>query len=93
MSRTSTAPREGNTIPLGEAWDSGMADWSATDRQTYANDLDTCSLLTVHDRASQSKSDRDPAPWVPAAAAATCRCIFVRGTLETRLACKVSSVR
>ncbi|MFJ6384715.1 HNH endonuclease family protein [Kitasatospora sp. NPDC092039] len=72
-------------VPLGEAWDSGAAVWSAAERQAYANDLDDPrSLLAVHDSANQSKADRDPAQWMPPAASATCRYIADWVTVKTR---------
>ncbi|MEV8455454.1 HNH endonuclease family protein [Streptomyces sp. NPDC052095] len=72
-------------VPLGEAWDSGAAAWSAAERQAYANDLDDKrSLLAVHDSANQSKADRDPAQWMPPAASATCRYISDWVTVKTR---------
>ncbi|MFT2016326.1 HNH endonuclease family protein [Streptomyces sp. 796.1] len=72
-------------VPLGEAWDSGAAGWSAAERQSYANDLDDeRSLLAVHDSANQSKADRDPAEWMPPATSATCRYISDWVTVKTR---------
>ncbi|MFE2106939.1 hypothetical protein ACFXAF_13855 [Kitasatospora sp. NPDC059463] len=59
--------------------------WSAAERQAYANDLDDPrSLLAVNDSANQSKADRDPAQWMPPAAAATCRYISDWVTVKTR---------
>jgi Protein of unknown function (DUF1524) len=72
-------------VPLGEAWDSGAAAWTAAERQAYANDLgDERSLLAVHDSANQSKADRDPAEWMPPAASATCRYISDWVTVKAR---------
>ncbi|WP_093858233.1 hypothetical protein [Streptomyces sp. TLI_053] len=42
------------------------------------------SLLAVHDSTTQSKADRDPAQWMPPAAAATCRYISDWVTVKTR---------
>ncbi|MBZ3904427.1 HNH endonuclease family protein [Streptomyces griseiscabiei] len=72
-------------VPLGEAWDSGAAAWSATERRDYANDLDDeRSLLAVRDSVNQSKADRDPGEWMPPAASATCRYIADWVTVKTR---------
>ncbi|MHA4819318.1 HNH endonuclease family protein [Streptomyces aculeolatus] len=72
-------------VPLGEAWDSGAAAWSAAERQAYANDLDDRrALLAVHDSANQSKADRDPAEWLPPATAATCRYVTDWVVVKTR---------
>ncbi|MGL5864381.1 MAG: HNH endonuclease family protein [Dermatophilaceae bacterium] len=55
-------------VPLAEAWGSGASDWSAERREAYANDLgDRRTLVGVTDTVNQSKSDQDPAEWLPAA--------------------------
>ena len=53
-------------VPLKEAWDSGAWAWDANTRQAYANDLDYgMSLIAVSASSNRSKSDRDPADWLP----------------------------
>jgi hypothetical protein len=53
-------------VPLKEAWDSGARTWDDDTRERYANDLDDPrSLVAVTDNVNQSKSDRDPAEWLP----------------------------
>jgi hypothetical protein len=53
-------------VPLAEAWDSGARNWTAADRERYANDLgDYRSLVGVTDTVNQEKSDQDPATWLP----------------------------
>lgn len=53
-------------VPLKEAWDSGAHTWDDDARERYANDLgDPRSLVAVTDNENQSKSDRDPAEWLP----------------------------
>jgi Protein of unknown function (DUF1524) len=55
-----------HVVALGEAWDSGAWDWTADDRERYANDLgDWRSLVAVTDNVNQSKGERDPAEWLP----------------------------
>ncbi|MFP5253074.1 MAG: excalibur calcium-binding domain-containing protein [Actinomycetes bacterium] len=62
-------------VPLAEAWDSGARRWNAATRQRFANDLrDPRSLVAVTASSNRSKSDRDPAEWMPA----TGRCKYVR---------------
>jgi hypothetical protein len=61
-------------VPLAEAWDSGARNWTAAQREQYANDLgDARDLVAVTDNVNQAKGDRDPAEWMPSAASATCR--------------------
>lgn len=53
-------------IPLKEAWDSGAWNWTAAQRQTFANDLsDSRALIAVTAGQNRSKSDRDPSNWIP----------------------------
>jgi len=53
-------------VPLKEAWDSGAWAWDAKTREAYANDLDyDMSLIAVSASSNRSKSDRDPADWLP----------------------------
>jgi putative cell wall-binding protein len=60
-------------IPLKEAWDSGAHAWTADRRQAFANDLDLAeSLIAVSASSNRSKSDRDPAEWMPPRTAYHC---------------------
>ena len=53
-------------IPLKEAWDSGAYSWSASQRRAFANDLaNSQALIAVTASSNRSKSDRDPADWLP----------------------------
>jgi len=61
-------------VPLAESWDSGASQWSKERRVRYANYLDDPRhLVAVTARSNRSKSDQDPATWMPPAADATCR--------------------
>ncbi|MEU1918344.1 HNH endonuclease family protein [Streptomyces massasporeus] len=61
-------------VPLAEAWDSGASAWTAQRREQYANDQgQEASLVAVTARSNRSKSDQDPAQWLPPAADAHCR--------------------
>uniref|UniRef100_UPI0013CE521A HNH endonuclease family protein n=1 Tax=Streptomyces sp. S5 TaxID=1456735 RepID=UPI0013CE521A len=61
-------------VPLAEAWDSGASAWTATRREAYANDQgQPASLVAVTARTNRSKSDQDPAEWLPPAPGALCR--------------------
>jgi hypothetical protein len=63
-------------VPLAEAWDSGARRWNAGTRTRFANDLgDRRSLVAVSASSNRTKSDADPAEWLPRKAA---RCRYVR---------------
>lgn len=54
-------------VPLKEAWVSGAYSWDSTTRTQFGNDLGyAASLLAVSASSNRSKSDRDPAGWMPA---------------------------
>ena len=53
-------------VPLAEAWDSGASGWDDKKRELYANDqTDARHLIAVTGASNRSKSDRDPAEWMP----------------------------
>jgi len=55
-----------HVVALAEAWDSGAHSWTSAERQAFANDLgDPRSLVAVTSSINSSKSDRDPATWLP----------------------------
>lgn len=63
-------------IPLKEAWDSGAYAWSSAKRKEFANDLGFGgSLIAVTASSNRSKSDRDPADWLPPNTGYRCRYI------------------
>ncbi len=62
-----------HVVALKEAWESGARSWTSTDRTRYANDLGySRTLLAVTDNVNASKSDRDPAQWLPPRSSAHC---------------------
>jgi hypothetical protein len=53
-------------VPLAEAWDSGASSWDAAKKEMYANDqTDPRHLIAVTGASNRSKSDQDPAEWMP----------------------------
>jgi len=53
-------------VPLKEAWVSGAWQWTAATRTGFGNDLGyAASLLAVSSSSNRSKSDSDPARWLP----------------------------
>ncbi len=62
-----------HVVALAEAWDSGAYAWTTQHRTSYANDLtDQRTLKAVTDNVNASKSDKDPAGWLPANGGDTC---------------------
>jgi hypothetical protein len=60
-------------VPLAEAWDSGAQEWDAKKRELYANDqTDPRHLIAVTGSSNRSKSDQDPADWMPTNKSYTC---------------------
>lgn len=54
-------------VPLAEAWDSGASSWGDSRRRDFANDMKSSySLVAVSKSSNRSKSDGDPADWLPA---------------------------
>ena len=66
---TSTDPGDfdiDHLVPLAEAWDSGAYSWSDQRREDFANDMTfRGSLIAVSASSNRSKSDQDPADWLP----------------------------
>ncbi|MFF5010890.1 HNH endonuclease family protein [Streptomyces phaeochromogenes] len=61
-------------VPLAEAWDSGASQWTAKERELYANDLDDArDLIAVSAASNRSKADRDPSEWLPPHAGYQCQ--------------------
>jgi len=60
-------------VPLAEAWKSGAYAWSSEQRIRYGNDLGySASLIAVSASSNRSKSDSDPANWMPSNRACAC---------------------
>ncbi|MEU8526472.1 HNH endonuclease family protein [Streptomyces sp. NPDC048629] len=71
-------------VPLAESWDSGASNWDAKRREAYANDQNaSTSLVAVTARSNRSKSDQDPAEWMPPLPEAHCR--YVGEWVSTKL--------
>lgn len=54
-----------HVVALAEAWRSGADDWSTAKRENFANDMSTQQLIAVSGESNMSKSDEDPAQWLP----------------------------
>ena len=69
-------------VALAEAWDSGARKWDDGRRRAYANDLgDKRTLVAVTSSSNRSKSDSDPAEWLPAKR----KCRYVREWAAVKL--------
>ena len=74
-------------VPLKEAWLSGAWRWTPATRSAFANDLGyTMSLLAVTASTNRSKSDRDPAQWLPTAN----RCAYAKGWVGVKYRWRLS---
>jgi len=77
-------------VPLAEAWDSGASAWTPEKRKMYANDLsDPRHLISVTAASNRSKSDQDPADWMPTNTAYTCTYIANWVSIKVRWALTV----
>ncbi|WP_324609449.1 HNH endonuclease family protein [Streptomyces sp. NRRL S-378] len=53
-------------VPLAEVYDSEQTPWTAARREAYANDqASPDTLIAVSAASNRSKSDKDPADWLP----------------------------
>ena len=59
-----------HVVALGDAWQSGAATWSATERREFAND--PLNLLAVSGSQNESKGDGDASEYLPPNAAFDC---------------------
>ncbi|WP_228387867.1 MULTISPECIES: GmrSD restriction endonuclease domain-containing protein [unclassified Nocardioides] len=74
-------------VPLAEAWDSGAHAWSAPRREAFANDLgDRRALIAVSASSNRTKSDADPAQWMPAYKA----CVYVSSWVAVKVRWRLS---
>ncbi|GAB4087215.1 HNH endonuclease family protein [Myceligenerans cantabricum] len=82
---TTTDPSEfdiDHMVPLAEAWASGASAWTTGERESFANDLTGPQLIAVSASSNRSKSDGDPAEWVPPLAAK--RCAYAKMWIHTK---------
>lgn len=71
-------------VPLKEAWGSGAVDWTTEDRQSYANSLENSwHLIAVTAASNRSKSDQDPAEWMPTDGSVWCAYIWAWVEVKT----------
>jgi hypothetical protein len=79
-------------VPLAEAWDSGASAWDAAKKEMYANDqTDPRHLIAVTGGSNRSKSDQDPAEWMPTNKAYTCEYIANWISIKVRWSLTIDS--
>lgn len=77
-------------VPLAEAWDSGASTWDDLKREKYANDqTDPRHLIAVTGPSNRSKSDQDPAEWMPTNKAYHCEYIANWVSIKVRWALSI----
>lgn len=59
-----------HVVALGDAWSSGAAGWSATQRSVFAND--PANLLAVDGATNQDKGAADASAWLPPSSGYRC---------------------
>ncbi|KAJ3520147.1 hypothetical protein NM688_g9204 [Phlebia brevispora] len=69
-------------VPLKEAWLSGARDWTAAQREAFANDLTRPQLVAVTDNLNESKGDKDIAEWLPPLQ--SFQCIYGRAWVQVK---------
>ena len=81
-----------HVVALKEAWDSGAHAWSAARRQAFANELRVpWALIAVSASSNRSKADKDPAQWLPPAAAARCPYLAAWMAVKVRFALTIDT--
>ncbi|MFB9660952.1 HNH endonuclease family protein [Glycomyces mayteni] len=61
-----------HVVALSEAWASGAWAWSTAEREDFANDISSPQLWIATTSANSSKSDYDPAEWMPTNTSVRC---------------------
>ena len=81
-----------HVVALAEAWRSGASSWTDAQRRAFANDLDVpYALVAVSSSSNQSKSDRDPAKWMPTNTAYQCEYATAWALMKYRWSLAVDS--
>ena len=71
-----------HVVALAEAWSSGAWAWSTSQRQAFANDIDSPQLWIASRSANSSKGAYDPAEWMPPNTAV--RCDYVKAWIHVK---------
>jgi hypothetical protein len=71
-----------HVVALSEAWASGAWAWSTAEREDFANDVSSPQLWIATTSANSSKSDHDPAEWMPSNTSV--RCDYVKAWIHVK---------
>jgi hypothetical protein len=75
-----------HVVALGQAWESGAAQWSFPQRVRFAND--PLNLLAVSASANRQKGDREAAAWLPSNRGF--RCAYIARQIAVKAKYKLS---
>jgi hypothetical protein len=71
-----------HVVALGDAWQTGAQSWTATKRETFANDL--AELLAVDEHSNEQKGDADAASWLPSNNAFRCQYVDIQVNVKAK---------
>ncbi|WP_100446591.1 proprotein convertase P-domain-containing protein [Glycomyces xiaoerkulensis] len=71
-----------HVVALHEAWGSGAWAWSTSQRQAFANDIDSPQLWIASRSSNSSKGSDDPAEWMPSNTSV--RCDYVKAWIHVK---------
>jgi hypothetical protein len=78
----SAAVQIDHVVPLGDAWVTGAAYWTASERETFAND--PSELLAVDEHSNEAKGDADAASWLPPNKAFRCTYVAIQINVKVK---------
>ena len=71
-----------HVIALGDAWQTGAQSWSASERETFAND--PAELLAVDGASNEQKGDADAASWLPPNKSFRCTYVSIQVAVKAK---------
>jgi hypothetical protein len=86
--KTSGLVQIDHVIPLGDAWVSGAAHWTAAKREQLAND--PLNLLAVDGHNNEAKGDHTAAVWLPPAKSYACSYVARQIAVKTKYQLTIS---
>jgi hypothetical protein len=78
-----------HVVALGDAWQTGAQQWSAQQREAFAND--PLELLAVDAHSNEQKGDADAASWLPSNKAFRCTYVGTQVQVKARYRLWVTS--